>query len=405
MDKKKILLLSLGHLSCDVNGGALPALLPFVRASYGLSYQATGGLMFAFSCLSSIIQPLFGWLADRFSKPWFIPLGVLLAGCGLAAVGYMREYWAIFAAIMLSGIGAALFHPEGARFANKVSGQSKGVGLSIFSIGGNSGFVLGPLLVTGCVGFWGMGGTAVFACIAACMASILLWQIARMSALKTSAPASAPLSDAPAANAANADEAAETPGVNNWREFFKLVVSIVARSTLFVGFNTFIPLYWINAFGQSKAAGAAALTVFCACGVISNIIGGLLSDRYGCIKIIRLAFVLMVPVVFAFSLADNPYAAYALLPFLGFVLYAPFSSLVVLGQKLLARNIGFASGVTLGLATSMGGLAAPCLGWIADNHGLPRAIQCLGLVALLGMLFAFLLSSSATGEQARGEEA
>ena len=161
MDKKKILLLSLGHLSCDVNGGALPAVLPFLRASYGLSYQATGGLMFAYSCLSSIIQPLFGWLSDRFSKPWFIPLGVLLAGCGLAAVGFMSDYWAIFAAIAVSGVGAALFHPEGARYANKVSGQSKGVGLSIFSIGGNSGFVLGPLLVTGCVGYFGMSGMAV----------------------------------------------------------------------------------------------------------------------------------------------------------------------------------------------------------------------------------------------------
>ena len=413
MDKKKILLLSLGHLSCDVNGGALPALLPFVRASYGLSYQATGGLMFAFSCLSSIIQPLFGWLADRFSKPWFIPLGVLLAGCGLATVGFMSHYWAIFAAITLSGIGAALFHPEGARFANKVSGRSKGIGLSIFFIGGNSGFVLGPLLVTGCVGFWGMSGTAVFACIAVCMASILLWQIAHMTGFKKSvadaavppAPVSAAPAGAPAAVADSADDEAEIPGSNNWREFSKLTVSIVARSTLFVGFNTFIPLYWVNAFGQSKAAGAVALTVFCTCGVISNIIGGLLSDRYGCIKIIRLAFVLMAPVVFAFSLAGNLYAAYALLPFLGFVLYAPFSSLVVLGQKLLARNIGFASGVTLGLATSMGGMAAPCLGWIADNYGLPRAIQCLSLVALLGMLFAFLLSPSKAPGPARGAAA
>lgn len=421
MDKKKILLLSLGHLSCDVNGGALPAVLPFLRASYGLSYQATGGLMFAYSCLSSIIQPLFGWLSDRFSKPWFIPLGVLLAGCGLAAVGFMRDYWAIFAAITVSGIGAALFHPEGARYANKVSGQSKGVGLSIFSIGGNSGFVLGPLLVTGCVGYFGMSGTAVFACLAVCMAAILLWQIVHMTGLAAGAavvpvPSAPPTESAagktPQADAApvapvagGADKDSEILGRNNWREFSKLTVAIVARSILFVGFNTFIPLYWVSAFGQSKAAGALALTFFCTCGVISNIIGGLLSDRYGCIRIIRLAFVLMAPVVFAFSLAGNLYAAFALLPFLGFVLYAPFSSLVVLGQKLLARNIGFASGVTLGLATSMGGMAAPCLGWIADNYGLARAIQCLGLVAVLGALFAFLLSSSKEPDRAQGTAA
>ena len=80
MDKKKILLVSLGHLSCDINGGALPAILPFLRSAFDLSYQATGGLMFAYSCLSSMIQPLFGLLSDSFSKPWFIPLGVLLAG-------------------------------------------------------------------------------------------------------------------------------------------------------------------------------------------------------------------------------------------------------------------------------------------------------------------------------------
>ena len=110
MDKKKILLVSLGHLSCDINGGALPAILPFLRAAYDLSYQATGGLMFAYACLSSMIQPLFGLLSDRFSKPWFIPVGVLLAGCGLAAIGWMSGYWGIFAAIGLSGIGAALAH-------------------------------------------------------------------------------------------------------------------------------------------------------------------------------------------------------------------------------------------------------------------------------------------------------
>lgn len=99
----------------------------------------------------------------------------------------------------------------------------------------------------------------------------------------------------------------------------------------------------------------------------------------------------MTPAVLAFGLLPNLYAAYALLPLLGFVLYAPFSSLVVLGQTYLARNIGFASGITLGLATSLGGVFAPLLGWIADNHGLPRTFQCLAVVALIGTVFAFAL--------------
>ena len=384
MDKKKILLVSLGHLSCDINGGALPAILPFLRAAYDLSYQATGGLMFAYACLSSMIQPLFGLLSDRFSKPWFIPVGVLLAGCGLAAIGWMPGYWGIFAAIGLSGVGAALFHPEGARFANAVSGQNKGTGMSLFSIGGNGGFVLGPLLATACLGAFGLPGTTIFAVLAVLTAGTLVWSIARMGATKKTAAAGG--KTAPATGAEG-----ETPGENNWREFLKLTVSIVTRSITFVGFNTFIPLYWVSAFGQSTATGAMALTFFCVCGVISNFFGGMLADKFGYRAVIRVVFALMPPVVAGFSLSSNLYAAWALLPLLGFVLYAPFSAQVVLGQQYLAKNIGFASGITLGLATSLGGVVAPLLGWIADHYGMAATFQSLAALSIVGAVFAYLL--------------
>lgn len=372
-------------MSCDINGGALPAILPFLRSAFDLSYQATGGLMFAYSCLSSMIQPLFGLLSDRFSKPWFIPVGVLLAGCGLAAIGWMSGYWGIFAAIGLSGIGAALFHPEGARFANAVSGQNKGTGMSLFSIGGNGGFVLGPLLATACLGAFGLTGTTVFAVVAVITASILVWSIARMGATKkVGAAAGGKAGPALAAEG-------ETPGENNWREFSKLTVSIVTRSITFVGFNTFIPLYWVSAFGQSTATGAVALTFFSVCGVISNFFGGMLSDKFGYRAVIRGVFALLPPVVAVFSLSNNLYAAWALLPLLGFVLYAPFSAQVVLGQQYLAKNIGFASGITLGLATSLGGVVAPLLGWIADNNGMAATFQSLAALSIVGAIFAYSL--------------
>lgn len=382
MEKKKIFLVSLGHLSCDVNSGALPALLPFLIANYGFNYQAAAGLMFAFSFLSSIIQPVFGYLSDRVSKPWFIPVGVLLAGAGVASIGFLRDYWAIFAAVALSGVGAALFHPEGARYANKVSGTSKGTGLSLFSMGGNSGYVLGPVLAVTALGVFGMPGTALFGGVAVVMASILLYQIAHMAGAARSAAAPG--------SGRGATEAG-TRGENDWKEFGKLTGVIIARSVLFVGFNTFIPLYWIHTFGQSEAAGAVALTCFGVFGVLSNFVGGVLSDRYGYLRIIRLSYLLLIPATILFAMASNRYAAFALLLPLGFALYAPFSSMVVLGQKYLAKNIGFASGVTLGLATSMGGLVAPALGGIADVYGLPRAIQCMSGVAVLGAVFAFLL--------------
>ncbi len=413
MNKKKIFLVSLGHLSCDVSGGAVPATLPYLRSSYGMDYQEAGGLMLAYSCLSSLIQPIFGFFADKIQKAWFMPLGIALAGLGLAMMGFMQNYWALFCAIAISGIGAALFHPEGARFANKVSGKSKGIGLSIFSIGGNSGFIIGPLLVMAFVGGFGMQGMLVFGIIGLGMGFVMLTQIIKLASVKTqetnfpqkteSAPKVAEgMAEDPAG--AEAAELALAPGTadepqdsltkpaNNWPEFAKLLVVIVSRSITFVGFKTFIPLYWVSAFGQSNTVGALALVIMSSFGVMFNIIGGLLSDRFGRVRVIRFSYTLMAPAVFAFSLVDNLWLAYAFLPLLGCVIYLPFSSQVVLGQELLSKNIGFASGITLGLATTMGGMFQPVLGWMADNFGLNAAIQCLAASAILGLIFAWLLT-------------
>lgn len=404
MEKKKLALVSLGHLSCDINGGALPACLPYLRAAHGLDYQATAGFMLAYSCLSSLIQPFFGFLADKHSKPWFIPVGIFLAGAGLAAMSFMAGYWAIFACIGISGIGAAFFHPEGARLANRVSGSQKGTGMSLFSIGGNSGFILGPLLVAFFVGHYGLAGMSVFGLLAVIMAAILAWQIfdlppiskilpqheAKQAQFAAGEPAAAEGEEL-ASGADKPDKAA----VNNWHEFSRLVVVILSRSIVFFGCNTFIPLYWVNGLGQSAAAGATALVIFGACGVACNIAGGLLSDRIGYVPVIRIAFCVLGPAAFLFAWTDNLWASYALLPVLGMALYMPFSAQVVLGQKLLAKNIGFASGVTLGLSTTVGGMVQPGLGWIADTSGLGMVFMTLAAVGVVGAIFSFLISGSA----------
>ena len=71
------------------------------------------------------------------------------AGCGVSLLGFLNSYWAMFLAVMLTGIGSALFHPDGGRMANYVAGEKKGRGLSNFSVGGNLGGAVGPMLAVG----------------------------------------------------------------------------------------------------------------------------------------------------------------------------------------------------------------------------------------------------------------
>lgn len=382
MNYRKIILLSLGHLSCDLNSHALAPLLPFLAAAHNFDYQTCGLLAFAYSVVASLVQPGLGFLADRMTRGWFIPLGILLAGTGIGALGYLSSLYTMFAFLVLGGVGAAMFHPEAARYANIVSGEHKGVGLSIFSVGGNGGMIMGPVIVIlaveGLPGIHGFGlrGTVAFFFLAALMAALLFWCI-RSWDMVTEKPASS-LSNSPA--------------VNDWNAFGILSGCLLTRTGLTVAFTTYLPLYWQGVFHQTAFIGNLMLILFSAFGVVSNLFGGAAADLLGFRRIIRWASIFTLPLLAVFPFIDNPWLAGMLLAPMAVGLFAPFSSLVVLGQRYLAKNMGFASGITLGVAVSVGGMFAPVLGWAADSWGgLSPAMHLLTPLAIIGAVCACLL--------------
>jgi FSR family fosmidomycin resistance protein-like MFS transporter len=159
VDRRAMATLSAGHMLTDIAQGAIPALLPFLIVERGLSYAAASALILAATISSSVIQPLFGHISDRRSLPWLMPLGPALGGIGVALIGIAPSYPWTFAAVLVSGIGVASFHPEASRFANYVSGARRASGMSLFSVGGNVGFALGPVVVTPLVLIFGLSGT------------------------------------------------------------------------------------------------------------------------------------------------------------------------------------------------------------------------------------------------------
>lgn len=389
MDYKKIFLVSLGHLSCDVNAHALPALLPYLAAAYHFDYQTCGLLAFAYSAFASLIQPLMGLMADKVSRSWFVPFGVLLAGIGFGITGLLSHEAAIFAALALAGLGSAFFHPEGARYANLVSGNQKGVGLSIFAVGGNGGMVFGPMLVifavTGFtlgdfkIGGFGLKGTLVFTLLGVIMSALLFRAISAwdMSSLKTQKKKSM------------------DGAVNDWRSFGFLFGLILCRACLAIGLPTYIPLYWQRVFGQSAETGSMVLVVFCIAGVLCNLSGGAAADRFGYSRVIRGSSLIALPCIALFPFIRDPWIALLLLLPIAIGLFGSFSPMVVLGQRYLAKNVAFASGITLGVAGSAGGLFVPILGWLADMWGgLAPAMHLLTPLAVAQIVFSLLLKDN-----------
>src|SRR4051812_50024310 len=86
-------LLSSGHFATDFANGALPALLPFLKDRFALSYAAVGAVILASQASSSLVQPLFGLWSDRRGAMWLLPTGVAVAGGGIALAADAPSYW------------------------------------------------------------------------------------------------------------------------------------------------------------------------------------------------------------------------------------------------------------------------------------------------------------------------
>ena len=381
MHKGYICILSAAHAVADLPPGALPALLPFFALYYHLSYTEIAGLMFASSCLSSAVQPVFGLLADRSDKNALMATGVLLSGIGLALTGFVSGYWTVFAGVTLMGIGSAIFHPQAARSVNFLAGKQKSTGIGIFSVGGNAGFGFGPLIAVWAVTLWGLKGTALFGIFGIAFALILLILNARL----TEATAQSRSENAPDCKVRSRE------GTNDWHAFARLTLVIIGRSVVFCTVSAFLPLYCIRTLGVTEAVAGTTIAVLAFGCAAMTLLGGYLGDRIGLIRMLRLGSLVLVSSTAALVLCPNIFWIYVVLMVLSFGINAPYPAFVVLGQTYLAKNIGFASGVTLGLSFSVGGLFVPILGKLADATSLTVVFTVLIALSALCALGAFML--------------
>jgi FSR family fosmidomycin resistance protein-like MFS transporter len=374
MNYRYVGLLTAGHLVTDINQGALPAILPFLIAEHQLSYGAAAGLVFALSMTSSVAQPLFGLYSDRLSKPWLIPIGIFLAGAGLAMIGLTSNYWLSFTTAALSGIGIAAFHPEGARLTTLVSGEKKATAISIFGIGGTVGIALGPVFMITCLLQLGLKGTLVLVIPGALLAILMIGQLPALSSLSTHPD----------------QRTAMTVSLpDEWHPFLRLTGAVVCRSIIFFALNTFIPLYWIDVLGQSKASGGTALTILLSAGVVGQFLGGRLADEYGHRHVIKASFGTLILFLFLFATGPRVTLSTLLLIPIGMAISAPYSAMVVIGQRYLPCRVALSSGITLGLTVSTGGMIVPLLGRLADSYGLGSILWVIAGVPVLATLIAF----------------
>ncbi len=372
-----LILLAISHAVTDLSQGALPVLLPFLKNAFDLTYAQVGMIVLAQNITSSVIQPAFGYVADRLSLPWLIPAGVLISGIGIAATGLVSSYASLLAIVVVTGLGVAAFHPQGSKSAHFVSASSRrGQSMAVFSVGGNLGIALGTICMGLLLTLPGtMANTPWFLLPAGITAALLWLNLPRVS---------------PMAQTAAAGRKSRTAAALPVFLITVLLAFILVRTTIQVGLTTFIPLYYVNYLGGSAIYAGYLLSAFLVAGVFGTFVGGTLSDRFGRKTLIVGSMLVTWPLLALFQFTSG-FMTVVLVAATGFALIASFSPLLVLAQEIMPGYEAMAAGLTIGFSIGLGGIGVTVLGYVADHFGVPSVFTVISFLPAATIALAALL--------------
>ncbi|WP_160720340.1 MFS transporter [Bacillus sp. USDA818B3_A] len=380
---KILFIIGLCHLLNDAIQAVVPAMFPILEKSMGLSFTQLGIIAFSLNMVSSVMQPIVGYLTDKKPMPFALPIGLTFTLFGVLGLGFAGNFSMIVFSVLFIGLGSAVFHPEGSRVAYMAAGSRRGLAQSIYQVGGNTGQALAPLITALILVPLGQIGASWFTIVAA-VAVILLVYIANWYHKR--------LLISPRVkkkNTSNDKSRGVSKEVKNTLALILLL--IFARTWYTSGITNFYTFYAIKEYAFSIKESQFFLFAFLVSGAVGTFFGGPLADRFGKKKIISLSMLATVPFTILIPHVP-PVPAFIFLVLTGFILMTSFSVTVVYAQELVPGKIGTMSGLTVGLAFGMGAIGSVGLGSIADWIGLSSMITWLGILPILGLL-ALLLPS------------
>jgi FSR family fosmidomycin resistance protein-like MFS transporter len=370
--------ISFCHLLNDMLQSVIPALYPVLKRSYGLDFAQIGLITLTSQMTASILQPVVGWLTDRYPAPFALPAGMCSTFCGLLLLGFAPRYGAILVAVGMVGIGSAVFHPESSRVARLASGGQHGLAQSLFQVGGNCGSSAGPLLAAFVIAPAGQRSVAWLGSAAL----VAIFVLARVAAWhRNHRKASAHAAPSTARHHLPRRRVAAAMGI--------LAALIFSKYFYMASLTSYYTFFLMAKFHLSIQSAEVYLFVFLGAVALGTFVGGPVGDRIGRKYVIWCSILGVLPFTLALPYASLFWTG-VLSVIIGFVLASAFSAILVYAQDLVPDKVGTISGVFFGLAFGMAGIGAALMGRLADHSGIEFVYRLASFLPALGLLTAFL---------------
>jgi FSR family fosmidomycin resistance protein-like MFS transporter len=373
--------ISVCHLLNDVIQSLIVALYPMIKETLSLDFRQIGLITFTFTFTASLLQPVVGYVTDRYPTPYSLVAGMGCSLLGLLIAAFASTYGLILVAVGLIGMGSSVFHPESSRVARLASGGAHGLAQSVFQVGGNFGTALGPLLAAFIVLPYGQGSIAWFSAVALLgmimLAAIGSWY-GKTLKLNNGAPHPSEL------------EAIHELTHGKVRRSVAILMALTfSKDFYLVSITSFYTFYLIHTFGLSVQNAQLYLFLFLFAVAAGTVIGGPIGDRIGTRRVIWWSIFGVLPFTLALPYVGLFWTA-ILSVIIGLILASAHPAIIVYAQSLIPGRVGMVAGLFFGLAFGVAGIGAAFLGWLADQTSITFVYHVCAFLPAIGLLAAFL---------------
>ncbi len=364
---KVLFALTLVHFTGDFYSAFTTPLFPAYMDKLNLSLAQIGFIAGLSRFLAFIIQPIAGYLADRYQNRAIILTGLLLAVIFIPLSGIAPNFWILLLVVGLGAVGSSLFHPSLAGMIPLYAGNRKSFSMSVFNTGGTLAFAVGPVFITTFVALWGLELMPATMLIGLCVTAGL-WIVLPV-----------PQSEGMASLGFIGTIKRQFGTV--WRSIFLIWLVMVLRSVVGQSFMAFMPILLVSR-GYSLVAGGAMITLFTLAGVFSGLLAGFMADRIGFRPIFLASHLLMTPALLVMLMLPGAWV-YGGILVAGFFVFASLPLGVTLAQELAPGGRSMVSSLMMGLAYGLGGAVAPVVGKLADIYSIPTVLWAVAFIPIL----------------------
>lgn len=366
--KRALVWLSGGHFINDIYTGVLNPIMPFIAAKIGISMAIATIILSVSHIFSSLLQPLFGFLADNNVRRTFIFWGLILSSIFIPLSALAHNPFILVLFIIIGSIGSSFFHPQALGFASRFAKYSDaGKAMAVFVAMGTLGYSCGPIVSSAITQFLGLPKMPVMTVIGCVWALLMFKFVPKIS---------------------NTEQVLEK--IDFKQAFSRIltnrklnILNVIAMLKTMITSSCFIllPFLWKD-MGYKPFYIGMALFTFIFAGGIGSLVSSNVEKKIGAANVFYISMILTLPLMIGFVATYHSHPTISLVIFviMGFVSMMATPVTMLMAQNVLPEYRSIISGFINGFSWGIVAVVMSMLGFVAEKFGITNVLLFVAVI-------------------------